>query len=101
MLIRIACAASAAAMLVALSSPVLAGTTSVAKKNVSAYVHQQQEYAQKAAEARAEAQCRSQYPYGLYAKYPRPAEVSKARADYFQWKSDQLTKTIETLTAQQ
>lgn len=44
----------------------------------------QQAYERKAAEARAEVERRSQITSSLYAKYPRPVDVARARADYFE-----------------
>lgn len=44
----------------------------------------QQSYEQKAAAARAEVERRSQISGSLYAKYPRPVDVARARADYFE-----------------
>lgn len=41
-------------------------------------------YEEKAAEARAEVERRSQITSSLYAKYPRPVDVARARADSFE-----------------
>lgn len=76
------------------------GASTLGKNSDSVAEVQQQEYARKAAEARAEANRRSLITSSLYAKYPRPVDVAKARADYFQWKADQLAQDAEAQSAQ-